>query len=56
MPLSFADLLSFYLVLEALVLIVSLAIGLIIGEAESIGGKIAIDLSGWLQWKVLMSL
>ncbi len=50
---SFAGLLYFYL-LEASAL--SLTIGLAIDGAESINEEVAIWLSEWLWWKVLMSL
>ena len=53
MLLSFASLPCFYL-LEALAL--DLTVGLAIGGAEFISGKVAIELSGWSRWKVLMTL
>ncbi len=43
--LSFAGLPRFRLMLEASVL--SLTIGLTIGEAETIGGEVAVGFSGW---------
>ncbi len=44
-PLPFADLLRFCLILETSVL--GLTIGLTIGEVESISGKFAVGLSRW---------
>ncbi len=52
-PLSFASLPHFCL-LEVSAL--GLTVGLAIGGAESISGEVAVGLSRWLQWKVLMSL
>ncbi len=43
----------FCLVLEASI---GLTIGLAVAGAESIGGEVAVGLSGWSRWKVLMSL
>ncbi len=51
---SFVGLSRFCLVLEAWAL--GLIIGLTIDGTESISGKVAIDFSGWSQWKVLISL
>ncbi len=47
--LSFVDLPRFCLMFEASALIVSLAIGLAIGGAESIGGEVNVGFSGWSQ-------
>ncbi len=52
-PLSFVGLICFCL-LEASAL--ELTVGLAIGGAKSIGGEIAVGLSRWSWWKVLMSL
>ncbi len=51
--LSFAGLPHFHL-FEVLAL--GLTVGLAIGGAESMGGKVAVGFFGWSEWKLLMSL
>ncbi len=54
MPLALASHPHFHLVLETLVL--GLIVGFVIVGVESISIKVAIGLSRWSWWKVLMSL
>ncbi len=54
--LALAGQLRFRLVLEACVLTTGLIVGLVISGVESISGEVAIGLSGWSWWNVLMSL